>query len=114
MTNQELEYLIFLARREKIPLSRIDGGGASPGDVPVWDGDEWLPGAGGGSGGEKYLRHDQVDPVTHLLLAHDFGRVPSVQVMDQTARVLYAQVIPSEADVDLTFAINTVFTVILT
>ena len=64
MTNQELEYLIRRARTEKIKLERLDSGaaadgtgGATPGDVLTWDGDEWAPApppdGGGGGGGMK-------------------------------------------------------------
>lgn len=44
ITNSEIQWLLARIRREDIDLSRITGGaGADPGDIPVWDGDEWVP-----------------------------------------------------------------------
>jgi hypothetical protein len=67
-----------------------------------------------GSTQAKYLIHNQLDPVSHLLLPHTFGRPPMIQLLDNSGRVMSAQVKPTPADVDITFEITTAFTAILT
>lgn len=73
---QDLRYAFFLAGANgSIPV--VDTTTLSDGDVPVWDSDEgkWVPGSGGGGGGDVASVNGKTGAVT--LNAADVGAKPA-------------------------------------
>jgi hypothetical protein len=66
-----------------------------------------------GAFAEKYILVNQTTPVDTFTLAHDFGRVPVVQLMDPRACVLIGEVKCTTTEVSLRFGLPLAFTIIL-